>query len=103
MRAEVDEAARLTCMPDALWVLGRRGEADALLTEVAGKYASSSAASIAESYAMRNGHHQALMWLARAYDNRDGNMIYIKADPLMRHLRGDPRFTALLRKMKLPD
>jgi adenylate cyclase len=103
MSAETDEAARLICVPDALWVLGRRKEADALLTEAAGKYASSSAASIAESYAMRNDHDQALMWLARAYDNRDGNMIYIRADPLMRNLRGDPRFTALLRKMKLPE
>jgi hypothetical protein len=32
----------------------------------------------------------------------DSGLRYLKYDPLLRKLRGDPRYTALLRKMKPP-
>lgn len=86
MRDENEEAARLTCQADALWALGRGAEADTLLKEAANKYAGSAA----------------FVWLERAYNNREPEITLLKVDPLLRTLRGDPRFTALLRNMKLP-
>jgi serine/threonine-protein kinase len=103
MREEADEGVRLTCMPDALWKLGRRHEADALLAEAKIKYADSFAETFAGSYAMRGDADNAFRWLARAYDNRDEGLMFIKSDPSLKNLHGDPRFTALLRKLKLPE
>jgi hypothetical protein len=40
--------------------------------------------------------------LERCYRDRDGGLTLIGFDPLMRTLRADPRYAALLRKMKLP-
>jgi len=44
-----------------------------------------------------------LKWLNRAYDNREPQFGEIKGDPNLRNLRGDLRFAALLRKLKLPE
>jgi len=37
-----------------------------------------------------------------AYQARDGSLILLKTDPTLDPLRDDPRFAALLRRMKLP-
>jgi TolB-like protein/Flp pilus assembly protein TadD len=103
MSAEPDEGSRLTCLPDALWVLGRRAEADTMLAEAANKYAGSQATNLAGNYAMRNEKDEAFRWLARGYDNREPFITLIKADAFLNNLHGDPRFTALVRKMKLPE
>jgi TolB-like protein len=103
MMEEQDQISRTSCVANAYWVLGRRGEADAMLAEIKAKYSESRAISLAESYASRGEKDEAFKWLMRAYDNREPWVIEIKSDPLLRNLRGDPRFTALLRKMKLPE
>jgi TolB-like protein/cytochrome c-type biogenesis protein CcmH/NrfG len=104
MSEEPDEASRLTCLPDAMWKLGRRKEADALLVEAASKYSDSGAYTLAESYAMRNDKDQAFKWLDRAFENREAPVnVMMRWDPLLRNLHGDPRFTALLQKLKLPE
>ena len=59
--------------------------------------------SVAEVYAWRAEADKAFEWLERAYRQRDQDLSYLKVDPLLAHLRGDPRHKALLRKMKLPD
>ena len=43
----------------------------------------------------------AFVWLDRAIEARDPNIIPIKTFPFLDPLRGDPRFAALLRKMNL--
>jgi hypothetical protein len=65
-------------------------------------YAQEAAEQIAEVYAWRGEKDQAFQWLERAYQQRDGGLATIKYDPLLASLRGDARFAALLRKMKLP-
>ena len=50
---------------------------------------------------MRN--NEALDWLEKAYQENDGNMPYISADPIFNELRDDHRFGELLKKMNLPQ
>jgi len=45
---------------------------------------------------------QALEWLDRAIEARDPHILHLPAKPVYDRLRGDPRFDALLRKMRLP-
>ncbi|HUF53058.1 MAG TPA: tetratricopeptide repeat protein [Dehalococcoidia bacterium] len=44
---------------------------------------------------------QALQWLNKAYDQRNECILYINVDPEWDHLRSDPRFVAILRKIGL--
>jgi hypothetical protein len=57
---------------------------------------------IAEVYGWRGENDHAFEWLERAYRQRDGGMIYLPFDRFLAPLRGDPRFRALLAKLKLP-
>jgi TolB-like protein len=39
----------------------------------------------------------------RAYQQRDIDLYFIKGDPLLKNLEGEPRYKAFLRKMNLPE
>lgn len=45
---------------------------------------------------------EALEWLEKAYEERDGNMPYINGDPILDGLRDELRFQNLLQGMNLP-
>jgi serine/threonine-protein kinase len=64
--------------------------------------AASDAYVIARIYAWRRERDEAFSWLERALAQRDGTIWWIKCDPLLRKVRGDPRFAELLRRMNLP-
>jgi TolB-like protein/Flp pilus assembly protein TadD len=98
MKEETDPDSQW-CTADALWALGRRADADAVLVEAKTKYANSQAVGLADSYALRNESDEAFKWLERAYENREPAATVIGADPQLRSLREDPRFAALLHKM----
>jgi len=57
---------------------------------------------IAQAYAWRGENDKAFEWLERAYLARDPGLCWVKSDPFLRRLHGDPRFAAFLGKMKLP-
>jgi adenylate cyclase len=102
-RQETDELVRSQVLMDVLWALGRRTEADTLLADLKAKYGDSQAFVIAERYAVRNEKDGAFLWLDRAYENRVPEVILIRTDESLRNLHDDPRWTAFLRKMKLPE
>ena len=52
-------------------------------------------------YAYHGDTEQAFAWLARSYEQRSYWMTSIKVHPVVDSLRGDPRLTAMLRRMKL--
>ena len=58
---------------------------------------------IAGVYAWRGENNAAFDWLDRAYRQHDAGMTRLTLEPLLRGLRGDPRFKALVRKMNLPE
>ena len=46
---------------------------------------------------------EALRWLEKAYEDRAGDAVrFIKVEPLLDPLRGDPRFEALAQKVVTP-
>jgi tetratricopeptide (TPR) repeat protein len=50
-----------------------------------------------------NKKDEALHWLEQGFEERDGsNISYIKVDPLLDSLHGDPRFEALVQKVVAP-
>jgi len=57
---------------------------------------------VAQAYAWRGETDLAFEWLGQAVDAHDAGLNYLTFDPFLRPLRGDARFTALLRKLKLP-
>jgi TolB-like protein/Tfp pilus assembly protein PilF len=99
----VDESIRLYGTAMAEHTLGHPKESQQALDELIMKHAQDSADSIADVYAWRGEKNKAFEWLERAYAQHDGELADVKVDPLLDNLRGDPRYTAFLRKMKLPD
>jgi serine/threonine-protein kinase len=57
---------------------------------------------IAEVYAWRGEKDKAFEWLERSYRQHDGGLSYLPYDRWLADLRTDPRYHALLRKLKLP-
>jgi tetratricopeptide (TPR) repeat protein len=78
-----------------------RDSQQALDTLIA-KYSHSGAFQLGQVYAWRGDPDRAFQWLQRAYAQGDGGLLYLKIDPLLRSLRGDSRYVALLKKMNLP-
>ncbi|MBV8144842.1 MAG: tetratricopeptide repeat protein, partial [Gammaproteobacteria bacterium] len=83
------------------YALGRPAESDRMLARVA-RRGESVAYYLAEILAFRGETDTALDWLERAYQRRDPDIIFVKADPLLKSLQHDRRYDELLRKLNLP-
>ena len=46
---------------------------------------------------------EALEWLEKAFQDRNGWLVFMQVEPRLDPLRSDPRFQDLLRRMKFPD
>jgi TolB-like protein/Flp pilus assembly protein TadD len=103
MEQETDEGYRQYGLALAFGELGRQSDADRALAALETNYADSRAGHIASVYACRKQLDRAFAWLDRAYLQRDGWLPLIKADPCVKNLEPDPRYKALLRKLKLPE
>ncbi|MGH9523176.1 MAG: protein kinase domain-containing protein, partial [Terriglobales bacterium] len=101
---KIDNAGfRLMGIAMAEHTLQHAKESQQALDELMAKYAQDSAYQIADVFAWRSERGRAFEWLDRAYLQRDGGLSSIKSDPSVRSLYPDPRFNALLQKMKLPE
>ena len=100
---ESDEAAKLWVLARIYWALGRHAESDAALLRLKENFANLAAVDIATVHAYRGEYDAVFEWLDRAYRQRDSGMSDIKFFLGFRSLRKDPRFQALLVKMKLND
>lgn len=58
--------------------------------------------SIAILYLGLDRREDAIRWLDRGYASRDGDMVLLKVWPILDPLRGEPRFQALLGRMRFP-
>jgi TolB-like protein/Tfp pilus assembly protein PilF len=82
---------------------GRRGEAEDVLAdlEARGRTGYVSAVAFATVHLGLEQWQRALDWAERAYEERRGWLAYLKVNALVDPLRGEPRFEALLKKMRL--
>jgi len=77
-------------------------EADRALAVLIAKIGEQDPDRIARVYAWRGEKDRAFEWLERAYAQRLG-LADLKIAPIFRKIRDDPRFTALIKKMNLPQ
>jgi serine/threonine-protein kinase len=101
--SSADEIFRLEGLAMAQHDLGHEPESQRALQALIGKYGDNSAFQIAQAHAWRGDRDRAFEWLERGYRDHDGGVGYVKVDPLLRKIRDDARYSALLRKMKLPQ
>ena len=96
-----NEVFRLTGAALVEHDLGHFAESQRALDDLIARYGHGAAYQIAQVYAWRGETDRALEWLERARAQRDGGLTLLKVDPLLRSLRADPRYQALLKKMNL--
>ena len=58
---------------------------------------------IATLYARLGESDRGLEWLAKAYLQRDGDLVFLKVEPALDDLRSDPRYAELVRKVGFPQ
>jgi TolB-like protein/Tfp pilus assembly protein PilF len=100
---EEDDAARYAGRALVFRALHRKGDSDAALRRFIETTGTEWPSEVARVYAFRGERDQAFEWLEKAYQQRDVDLYFIKGDPLLRNLEGDPRYKTFLRKMNLPE
>ena len=95
------EIFSLAGQAEAEYSLGHLEVSRRILEQLITKHEMSSPYFISRVYAWRGEKDHAFEWLERAYVQRDPGLAWVAMDPRSRNLRGDARFSALLRKMKL--
>jgi hypothetical protein len=90
-------------LANALAVAGRAGEARdmlaALSTQRETRYVSPWA--LASIHARLGEKEETLGWLERAFEEHDSTLVWLKVHPRFDALHAEPRFQALLSKMRL--
>jgi serine/threonine protein kinase/Tfp pilus assembly protein PilF len=102
MERETDPVWRLYGLSLTYQAVGRKTDADAALATFIHNHQETMAFQIAEVFAYRGEIDRAFEWLDRAYTLHDSGMADIKGDPLLKSLERDLRYTAFLKKMRLP-
>jgi len=84
-------------------VSGNRAAAEAVLQQLETRRQTGYVSPVAfcKVYAGLGDADQAFEWLERAYADRRGWLAYLKVEPVLDRLRTDPRFTELVRRMRL--
>jgi hypothetical protein len=83
--------------------LGHLQASQRAMDELSAKFAKECAYCVATASAWLGRYDQTFQWLQRAVEQRESDIVQIKYHPIFISLRGDPRFKALLRQMKLPE
>jgi TolB-like protein/Tfp pilus assembly protein PilF len=102
-RVDIDEL-RLMGISISEHTLGHKLESQQALDALIAKGAAGWAYQIGEVYAWRGENDKAFEWLERAYAQRDSAIPGLKVSPTIQfsNLPKDPRYSALLRRLKLP-
>ena len=100
---EPDADARTWSLAMAAQLTGHRNEGDQwLVAKESSRSNPDDLYGAAELHAMRAEADLAFAALDRAYEARSSGLVDVRNDPFLKPLRKDPRFAALLRRLKLP-
>jgi TolB-like protein/DNA-binding winged helix-turn-helix (wHTH) protein len=102
VRQEPDVKERLIGLALVYHALGRNAEAGTVLTELTRRYGDA-LLEIADVYADRGEIDRAFAILDRAFDAGDQELLTVRIDRHFKSLHADPRYSALLRRLKLPE
>jgi TolB-like protein/lipoprotein NlpI len=102
MQEENLEVFRIFGMALAYHAADKTKEADEALKNFIDKFQNEWTYLLAELYAYRGEKDQAFIWLDKAYQKKDGWLVFLKGDPLLKNLEGDPRHIAFLKRMNFP-
>ena len=104
MQQENIEVFKIFGLALAYHALGRKKEADEEIKNFNDKFQNEWNYLLAELYAYRGEKDNAFMWLENAYSKKDGWLVFLKGDPLLKNLKSDSRYNAFMKKMNLsPD
>lgn len=92
-------------LADAYALSGQTREARKILADLTGRSNQTYAPpfDVALGYIGLGDYDRAFAWLERAYDERARPMLSLKVNPLLDPLRSDPRFGALMRRIRIFD
>jgi TolB-like protein/Flp pilus assembly protein TadD/tRNA A-37 threonylcarbamoyl transferase component Bud32 len=104
LRIHAHDPAIVSVLGYVYAVSGRKSEAQKLLNELMDSWKQRyfSPIDVALVYTGLGDKDQAFAWLDRAYEARDGQLIWINVEPELDSLRSDARFTDLLRRIGIP-
>jgi tetratricopeptide (TPR) repeat protein len=102
MREEPDQGFRTAGMALALHAMDDNAAFDEALEDSTRSTSEQRPYHVARVYAARGRRDEALDWLELAYDQREGDMVYLLVDPLLIGLRQEARWSLLVDKLGLP-
>jgi serine/threonine-protein kinase len=103
MQKEPEPDARLAGLATIYAAMGKHAESDAALKTLEESYPADNAYEIAQIHAYRGEANAGFEWLQRSFRMHDSKILFIKTDPLLRNLRRDRRFQALLSNLRFPE
>jgi tetratricopeptide (TPR) repeat protein len=83
--------------------MGKDVDSKRTLAEMKRRFPTGDDDGIAWVYAVQGNTDDALTWFDKAYEHRNNALAYLKCMPEAPAFTRDPRYRALLRKMKLPE
>jgi tetratricopeptide (TPR) repeat protein len=101
--AKPDNLETQSCLAILYQRLGRKADAESLLSNARKQYGDSGAYTYARIYSQWGQIDKALEWLDAAMRLRDSDLVGLKTDPLMDPLRKEPQFQAIERELKFTD
>lgn len=103
MQEEQNEGWRLFVLPIVLQAAGHKAEADEALRAQIEAWRDLGGCAAATTYAYRGEYDAAMQWLERCAEQRDIGIFWLISEPLFKGMADDPRYKALLRKLKFPQ
>jgi tetratricopeptide (TPR) repeat protein len=88
-------------LPVGYHAQGRAAEANSALKDLLQNSAGAEF-QVAETFAFFGDADKAFMWLDKAVEKRDPGVQWLRGNPMMKALVADPRYAALLHRLKLP-
>ena len=86
----------------AYHALNRRKEADEKLKEFTERYGNDWNYLLATLHAFRRENEKTFDILEKAVVKKDSWLVFLKADPLLKNIKSDPRYDSFLKRMNLP-